>query len=82
MSVHFEPGDKVTYADPRDEVERSSIGTMIGHFPDADPPRSTVRWENSNMKIAPVLTHHPSAWALLDDVQTSSPANRGSVEEE
>jgi len=60
-------GDLVTYADPKDEAERSFIGTVIGHFPDADPPRTTVRWENSNMKIAPIFTHEPSAWVRLEE---------------
>lgn len=38
---------------------------VIGHFPDADPPRTTVRWDNSGQKIAPIFTHGPSAWVRL-----------------
>jgi hypothetical protein len=54
MEKDFRVGDRVTHADPQDDTERSFIGTVIGHFPDADPPRTTVQWENSGQKIAPV----------------------------
>ncbi len=67
MSNHLDVGDRVTYADPQDEVERGFIGTVIGHFPDADPPRTTVRWDNSGQQIAPVFTHDPSAWVRLEE---------------
>jgi hypothetical protein len=66
MNNDLQVGDSVTYADPQDEVERSFIGTVIGHWPDGDPPRTTVRWQNSNFKIAPVLTHEPKAWVRLE----------------
>ena len=52
-------GDTVTYANPEDETERSFRGTVIMHAPDAEPPRTTVRWENSGMNLAPVFTHSP-----------------------
>lgn len=60
-------GDKVTYANPKDEVERGFVGTVIGHWPDADPPRTTVRWENSGMFIAPIVTYPPETWLLLKE---------------
>jgi hypothetical protein len=65
MKNDFQAGDNVTYADPQDETERAFIGKVIGHFPDADQRRTTVRWENSGQKIAPILTHDPSAWVRL-----------------
>jgi hypothetical protein len=65
--VDFKVGDCVTHADPQDEVERGFIGTVIGHFSDADPPRTTVRWDNSGQKIAPIPTHDPGAWVRLEE---------------
>jgi hypothetical protein len=58
-------GDLVTYADPQDETERTFIGTVLGHYPDAEPPRTRVRWENSGLKYAPICTEDPSAWVPL-----------------
>jgi hypothetical protein len=66
MKNELKVGDRVTYADPQDEVERGFIGIVIGHFPDAGPPRTTVRWENSGMKIAPIFTHDPDAWIRIN----------------
>ncbi len=67
MKDHFQVGDRVTYANPQDEAERGFIGTVIGYFPDADPPRATVRWDNSGQKIAPILTHDPGEWVRLEE---------------
>ena len=61
MKNDLKIGDKATYAAPQDETESGFIGTVIGHFPYADPPRTTVRWENSGQRIAPIFTHEPSA---------------------
>ncbi len=64
-------GDLVTCANPQDQVERSFIGTVIGHYPDADPPRTTVRWDNSGFPIAPLMTYEPGAWVRLRDKEIS-----------
>ncbi len=71
----LKPGDLVTYADPQDKTERAFIGTVLEHFPDADPPRTTVRWDNSGLKLAPICREAPNAWVRMDKKDSGAKNN-------
>jgi hypothetical protein len=58
-------GDTVTYHKPENETEQKFRGVVMQHNDaksGAFPPRTSVRWSNSGMSIAPIMTHESSAF--------------------